>query len=257
MVVVPGHGQTIHGPKELTATAALMSRSKIAWCIDPTPAEGGDRTEAQAIARVVRESISTRFPETEEPIAATLIGWSHGGSQALLAAEFAPDLFPQFLGVCPTGFVDRQPRELLQSFFLEATRTLWASVRQRDWNCLQDTLRVGWNAGGGLIQDLWRSKSPTRLIEDVGWAAKNVASQPLGYTGEVVLLFGAQDAVVRWRDLFPHCDRPQDIPKFLAEYQEKNFPLASRVEVQVAEGSHVAPETDAPSFLQTGLSLLE
>jgi len=257
MVVVPGHGQTIHGPKKLVTTAALMSRSRIAWCIDTAPAKGGDRTEAQAIARVVKENISTTFPDMEEPIAATLIGWSHGGSQALLAAEFAPDLFPQFLGLCPTGFVDRQPLELLHSFFLEATRILWASVRQRDWTCLKDTLRVGWNAGVGLIKDLWKTKSLRRLIEDIGWAARNVASSPIGYTGEIVLLFGAQDTAVRWCDLFPECDRPQDIAKFLVEYQEKNFPLASRVEVQVVEGAHVAPETDAPSFLQTGLSLLE
>jgi pimeloyl-ACP methyl ester carboxylesterase len=256
VVVVPGHGQTIHGPKKLVATAALLSRSRIAWCIDPIPAKGGDRTEAQAIARVVRESISTAFPEMEEPIAATLIGWSHGGSQALLAAEFAPDLFPQVLGVCPTGLVDRQVLELLYSFFLEATRILWTSVRQRDWACLKDTLRVGWNACVGLVQDLWRSRSLRRLFEDIGWAARNVASSPIGYTGEVVLLFGAQDTVVRWGDLFPECDRPQDIPNFLAAYQEKNLPLASRVEVQVLEGSHVAPETDAPSFLQTGLGLL-
>ena len=257
MVVVPGHGQTIHGPKKLVATAALMSRSRIAWCVDTAPAKGGDRTEAQAIARVVKENISTTFPDMEEPIAATLIGWSHGGSQALLGAEFAPDLFPQFLGVCSTGLVDRQSLELLYSFFLEATRILWASVRRRDWTCLKDTLRVGWNAGVGLIRDLWNTKSLRRLTEDIGWAARNVTSSPFGYTGEVVLLFGAQDTVMRWRDLFPGCDRPQDIPKFLPAYQEKNFPLASRVEVQVVEGDHVAPETDAPSFLQTGLSLLQ
>jgi hypothetical protein len=257
MVVVPGHGQTIHGPKKLLATAALLSRSRIAWCIDPTPAKGGDRTEGQAIARVIRESISTTFPKMEEPIAATLIGWSHGGSKALLAAEDAPNLFPQVLGVCSTSLVERHLLELLYSFFLEATRILWASVRRQEWTCLKDTLRVGWNAGVGLVRDLWNTKSVRRLIEDIGWAARNVTSSPIGYTGDVVLLFGAQDTVVRWRDVFPECDLPQDIPQFLAEYQEKNFPSASRVEVQVVEGSHVAPETDAPSFLRVGLSLLE
>jgi pimeloyl-ACP methyl ester carboxylesterase len=193
----------------------------------------------------------------EEPVAATLIGWSHGGSQALLAAESAPDLFTQVLGVCSTGLVNRRSLELLYSFFLEATRILWASVCRRDWTCLKDTLRVGWNAIVGLVRDLRNSKSVRRLTEDIGWAARNVASSPFGYTGEVVLLFGAQDTVVRWRDVFPECDRPQDIPQFLAEYKEKNFPLASRVEVQVARGSHVAPEANAPSFLQVGLSLLE
>lgn len=257
MVVVPGHGQSAHGPKKLVATAAKLSRSKIVWCIDPVPAKGGDQVEAQAIARVVRDRISTTFPAKGEPVAATLIGWSHGGSEALLAAEHDPELFPQFLGLCPTGLVERRQRELLHSFFLEATRILWVSARRRDWTCLKDTLRLGWNAAAGVVRDLWRGRSVRRLLEDIGWAARKVASGPIGYTGEVVLLFAAQDSVVRWRDVFPECERPQQISRSLAEYQKENFPSAGRVEVQVIEGAHVAPEVDAPTFLQTGLSLLE
>jgi pimeloyl-ACP methyl ester carboxylesterase len=256
IVVVPGHGQSIHGPKKLVAAAALLSRSKIVWCIDPIPAKGGDCTEAQAIARVVEERIEMAFPAGETSIAATLIGWSHGGSEALRAAEGAPDLFPQYLGLCPTGLVDRHPLELLRSFSLEAARIVWASVCRRDWVCLKDTLRLGWNAGVGLVRDLWRSKSPRRLAEDIGWAGRKVPGKRFGYRGEVVLLFGALDTVVRWRDVLPGCDRPQDIPTYLAKYQAKNFPLAQRIEVEVVPGDHAAPEVNAASFLQTGLGLL-
>jgi hypothetical protein len=39
--------------------------------------------------------------------------------------------------------------------------------------------------------------------------------------------------------------------------EEKNFPLAQRIEVRVIEGANIAPEVDAPSFLQIGLGLLE
>jgi len=257
MVVIPGHGQSVYGPKKLVVAAAQLSRSKIAWCIDPVPAKGGDRIEAQAIARVVQDRISIAFPSKDEPTTATLVGWSHGGSEALRAAEHAPDLFPQFLGLCPTGFVDRSRPELLYSFSLEATRILWASVRQRDWTCLKDTLRLGWNAGIGLVRDLWRGKSAKRLVEDLGWATRKVASSPLGYTGQVVLLFGAQDTVVRWRDAFPECVQPKDISRSLPAYQEANFPQARHVEVQVIEGTHVTPETDAPAFLPAGLSLID
>jgi pimeloyl-ACP methyl ester carboxylesterase len=257
LVVVPGHGQSAHGPKKLVATAAQVSRSKIVWCIDPVPARGGDRVEAQAIARVVRDRISTTFPAQDVTTAATLIGWSHGGSEALHAAEHDPDLFPQFLGLCPTGLVDRRRRELLHSFFLESLRILWTSARRRDWTCLKDTLRLGSNAAAGVLRDLWRGRSLRRLFEDIGWAASKVAPGPIGYPGEVVLLFGAQDTVVRWRDAFPDCDLPQNIPRSLAEYQKRNFPQASRIEVQVIDGAHVAPEVDAPTFLQTGLALLE
>jgi hypothetical protein len=108
-----------------------------------------------------------------------------------------------------------------------------------------------------LIRDLWRSKSPRRLIEDIGWAGSKVPSERFGYSGEVVLLFGALDTVVRWHDAFPECDRPGDIPTSLAKYQEQNFPLAKRIEVQVVPGGHAAPEVDAASLLQTGLGLLE
>jgi hypothetical protein len=257
MVVIPGHGQGVHGPKKLVATAAHLSRSKIAWCVDPVPAKGGDRIEAQAIARVVRDRMSATFPSKDVPPAATLIGWSHGASEALRAAQHDPGLFPQYLGLCPTGLMDRGQPELVYSFFLEATRILWASGRQRDWTCLNDTLRLGWNAGVGLVRDLWRGRSARRLVEDVDWAARNVVSSPIGYAGDVVLLFGAQDTVVRWHDLFPGCERPQDISECLAEYQKMHFPKANRVEVQILEGAHVAPEVDAPTYLQRGLGLLE
>ena len=204
----------------------------------------------------VRERLSTTFPAREKSIATTLIGWSHGGSEALRAAEFAPDVFPQFLGLCPTGLVNRQPLELLHSFFVEATRILWASVRRRDWACLKDTLRLGWNAGAGLVRDLWRSKSPRRLIEDIGWATRKVSSKLFGYNGDVVLLFGTLDTVVRWHDALPECSRPQNISTSLVKYQEENFPMAQRIEVQGVEGAHIGPEVDARSFLQTGLGLL-
>jgi hypothetical protein len=256
LVVVPGHGQSAHGPRKLVAAAAQLSRSKIVWCIDPVPARGGDRVEAQAIARVVRDRISTTFPAEDEPTTATLIGWSHGGSEALLAAECDPELFPQFLGLCPTGLVDRRQRELLHSFLLEALRILWVSARRRDWTCLGDALRLGGNAAAGVLRDLWRGRSLRRLFEDIGWAASKVAPGPIGYPGEVVLLFGVQDTVVRWQDAFPGCDWPQEIPAALAAFQAQNFPQARRVEVQVLEGSHIAPETDAATFLQVGLGLL-
>lgn len=257
MVVVPGHGQSVHGPRKMVATAALLSKSRIAWCIDPIPARGGDCTEAQAIACIVRDRISATFPAMQEPVVTTLIGWSHGGGEALRAAEHAPDLFPQFLGLCPTGLVDRHPLELLYSFALEAARILWASLRRRDWVCLKDTLRLGGNAGAGVVRDLWRGRSLKRLIDDIDWAARKVSSQPLGYTGEIVLLFGAQDTVIRWRDVFPGCDRPQNISGSLAEYKKESFPQARRVDVQVVEGAHVAPEVDAPTFLRLGLGLLD
>ena len=256
MVLVPGHGQSVHGPKKLLAAAARLSRSKIAWCIDPVPARGGDTVEGQAIAQIVRAKISASFPAMERPAAATIIGWSHGGAEALHAAGSAPDLFPQYLGLCPTGLVHRSPQELVGSFFLESTRTLWASVRQRDWTRLNDTLRLGANAGIGLARDLGRSRSARRLVEDIDWAGRKVSGGAYDYPGELVLLFGEQDTVVRWQDAFPKWSKSGQIGSSLSEYGRNAFPRAQRVEVRVVEGMHISPEVDAATFLRTGLGLL-
>ena len=264
IVVVPGHGLTVDGPKRLVAAAALLSKSKIAWCIDPTPAKGGDRAEAQALARIVMDRVSAAFPALgdrkawrELPAAVTLIGWSHGGAEALRAAEADPDLFPQILGLCPAGLVNRHPLELVFSFVLEVLRILGEALYRRDWPRLKDALRMGANILRGLIQDLLRSGSPKRLIEDVGWAGRKVLSRAFDYPGEVVLLLGQQDTVIRWRDVFPHCEHPSGIPERLQDFRKRCFPHARRVEVAVIEGDHLSPETEAHSFVRLGLRWLD
>jgi pimeloyl-ACP methyl ester carboxylesterase len=257
MVVVPGHGQGIHGPKKLVAATAHLSQSKIVWCIDPVPAQGGDHIEGKAISRIVRDKIQATFPTSRAPVTVTLIGWSHGASEALRAAGEAPDLFPQFLGLCPLGLLDRRPGQLVRSFFLEAFRILWNSVRQRRWVCLKDALRLGVNAGTGLARDLWHSRSARRLVEDIEWAGKRVTGREFRYPGKVVLLFGQQDTVVRWQDAFPECASPEQLGSAPVACSRKAFPEASTVEIRVIEGAHVAPESDAPTFVRTGLGLLD
>lgn len=257
MVLVPGHGQSVHGPKKLLTTAAQLSRSRMAWCIDPVPASGGDKVEGQAIAQVTREQISESFPAMASPVTATIIGWSHGAAEALHAAQSAPDLFPQYLGLCPTGLAERSSQELVRSFSLESARILWSSARQRDWIRLKDTLRLGADAGIGLARDLGRSRSAARLIEDIGWAGKRVTGTDCSYPGDVVLLFGEQDTAVRWQDAFPERSSLERTASSLAERGQDAFPEAGRVEVRVIQGSHVAPEADASAFLRAGLGLLD
>jgi hypothetical protein len=247
----------------LVTTAALLSRSKIAWCIDPVPTQGGDRTEGRAIAAIVRHRLAAQFPGPGDPVAdpspaarATLIGWSHGGSEALCAASADPLLFPQFLGLTPTGLVARRPPEFLASFLLEALQVVGASLRHQDWAYLGTVWRVGWNLAGGLLHDLVRSRSPRRLLEDVRQAGCAVAGPAFPYPGEVALLFGSRDTAIRWQDHFPSCADPDQIPACLPAYQQAHFPRARRLIVRVIEGDHLAPEARAATFLGPGLALL-
>jgi hypothetical protein len=256
IVLVPGHGQGVHGPKKLLAAAARLSRTKIAWCVDPIPARGGDHVEGEAIASIVHDRIADAFPATELPVTATLVGWSHGASEALRAADQAPELFPQVLGLCPLGLVEKQPLTLVADFGGEAARILWTGARRRDWVRLKDALRLGLNAAAGLARDLARTRSVRRLVEDIRWAGTQVSGPDFAYPGHVVLLFGREDTVVRWQDALPGCAQPEEIAACLADYGQQAFPLAQRVEMQVIEGAHVAPETDATAVLERGLGLL-
>jgi hypothetical protein len=152
--------------------------------------------------------------------------------------------------------VDRHPLELIFSFVLEALRAWWAGLRRWNWGYLKEAFRVGMDFLRGLIQDCLRSGSPRRLIEDIEWASTKVSSRTFGYTGEVVLLLGEQDTVIRWRDVFPDCEQPSEIPECLQDFRRDHFPDASRVKVAVIEGNHLAPETEAFSFVRPGLGLL-
>jgi hypothetical protein len=264
IVVIPGHGMTVKGPKKLVTTAARLAKSKIAWCIDPVPARGGDYTEGQAIARIVRERISTLFPTAGDgdkgqgpPAQATVMGWSHGGGEVLRAAAEDPALLPQYLGLCPVGLVNRRPLELLFGFSLEALRILWARLWRLEWRYLADTVRAGMNLVYGMVRDLVRCKSFRRLVEDLQWACTKVPGQAFDYAGEVVLLLGMHDTVIRWRDVFPDCKDPEEIAQALPDYRKDNFPCVERLDVKIVEGDHVGPEGDAPAFLLPGLGFLD
>jgi len=263
IVVVPGHGQTVNGPRKLLAAAALLSRSKIAWCINATPSWGGDYTEGKAITVIIRERLGALFPRIfdttgmETAAEAILMGWSHGGSEALRAAAEDPDLFPYFVGLCPTGFVERRPLELLGSFCLEAARITGRSILHRRWGYLRDTLRLGLDLQIGLAQDLWHGRSVIKLIKDVAWASRKVPGPTFPYTGQALVVWGKQDTVVRWRDVFPKCADPDGIAGSQARFQQENLPYARRVEAAIIDGDHVGPEADAPAFVRLGLGWLD
>jgi hypothetical protein len=71
-----------------------------------------------------------------------------------------------------------------------------------------------------------------------------------------VLLMGKRDSVIRWRDVFPTCKNPAQIPDALPAFKTRSFGQARSVEFVVLEGNHLAPEADAVTWMRLALDLL-
>ena len=112
LILVPGHGQTVDGPRNLLATAAELSRSGIACCIDPVPARGGDHAEAKAIVAIARETIACLFPgemQGRVPIQATVVGCGPPARTRICS--------PSTLGSAPPASWSGAPRSWCAAFF--------------------------------------------------------------------------------------------------------------------------------------------
>jgi pimeloyl-ACP methyl ester carboxylesterase len=262
-VYVPGHGQRATAAKNLLATIVALSSSKVLWAIDVDPPRGGDQARAESLVKIIRKKASEEFfgGEGQESAAppsfrVTIFGWSHGGAETLRAAEKAPDLFQQVVGLCPAGLVERSSSELLWSFILECWRIFWDAWPRFD-RSIARALAIGYDMLAGVFCDLLRSKSLRRVINDVRWISEKVTGQDYEYDGEVVILFGEKDGVIRWRNVFPACQHPGNVGPFLEEYKKRDFPMARGLQIRVLEGSHIAPETHAPLYIKTAFDLLD
>jgi hypothetical protein len=262
-VVIAGHGETIASPANLTRAAAAHSAAGIAWCIDVLPPRSGDPLKARALSPIVRERLaklreswSGSGSEAAQPSQATLIGWSHGGGEALRSASFDPALFPRVAGLCPAGLVERRPRELLASFLHEVLHIVGSALGRRDGAGLRDALRVGFDILFGILRDLVRSRSVRRVVEDIRWAGRKVPGPGFDYPGDVALVFARGDSVIRWQDVFPACSGPEEIPPKIENYRHSDFPLAAHLRVAVLEGDHLSPEHDGARYAREAFTLL-
>jgi pimeloyl-ACP methyl ester carboxylesterase len=262
-VYVPGHGQRAAAARNLIATIVALSSSKVLWAIDIDPPRGGDPARAEALIKIIRRKASEELfggegQESAEPpfFRVTIFGWSHGGAETLRAAEKAPDLFQQVVGLCPAGLVKRSPYDLVWSFLLECLRILRDALPRLD-RSIARALAIGYDMLAGLFCDLVRSKSLQRVINDIRWICGKVTGEDYGYDGKVVILFGEKDGIIRWRDVFPACQHPGNVGQFVEEYKKRDFPMARGLQVWVLEGSHIAPETRAALYVETAFDLLD
>ena len=73
----------------------------------------------------------------------------------------------------------------------------------------------------------------------------------------MVLLFGEDDTVIRWRDVFPACEDSSQVEQSLVEYRRNNFPGVRVLRVSILDGDHAAPELQASLYVRTVFDLLE
>lgn len=82
----------------LIHASAQHNKSKVAWCVDIDPPVGGDPVKARAMPLIVQRHLPALLaadaPGAGAEQRVTLLGWSHGGAEALRTAEAAPDLIP-------------------------------------------------------------------------------------------------------------------------------------------------------------------
>jgi pimeloyl-ACP methyl ester carboxylesterase len=259
-VYVPGHGQSAGAARNLLAAIAVLSPSGTVWSIDIAPPKGGDQVRAAALVKLVSGRMADEFPSAHgelegHPPRATLFGWSHGATEALLAAELAPDLFDHVVGLCPTGLVARSTADLMHDFAMECLHVAWHSAADGE-PALGRALRIGTSLLVGVRRDATLAGSFQRVVDDIRWATQQVTGPSYAYPGTVVLLFAKDDQVIHWRDVFPRCREPRDVRRYVRAVRDRDFPKVRQFAVQILEGDHMGPEAHALAYVDSAFDLL-
>jgi len=261
-VYLPGHGQPPDAARNLLETIVSLSRSKVLWSLSIDAVTGGDTVRSEALEKVIERRVRQKSlmeadqgSEKSSSLGVTLFGWSHGALVALLAAERNSCLFPRVVCFCPAGLVERSPGETVLSYLMGSTVSFWKALLRRDGTATR-LLERGRNVRAAAAHDLVRGGSFQRVLEEIRSASRKVVGKGYRYDGQVVLLFGEDDAVIRWRDLFPSCEYSSQVEQFLAEYKRNNFPEVRVLRVSILDGDHAAPELQAPLYVGTAFDLI-
>ncbi len=259
-VYLPGHVQPVDAARHLHAALVQASRAGVLWSIDIDPPKGGDPTKASALIQILHQQVlGTLFENPDvarKEFKVTIIGWSHGGAEALRAAELAPEMIDCVIGLCTAGLESHTTLRLVRRLPREITRVTRNAYRKRP-ETLRSSLHFGMQLTQGFARDLAHTRSPIRLVNDLRWVGKKVVGPQYGYPGRVVIVMGDNDAFFHWRSLFPDCGRVEDLPEYLDRYTKQEFPNVRGFDLQVLPGNHLAPELHAPKYLQTILESLE
>lgn len=260
IVYLPGHLQPADAAQHLHTAIAQISRAGVAWSIDIDPPNGGDPIKALALIKILHHKVLANLFESPDlaqtQFRVTLIGWSHGGAEALRTAELAPEMIDCVIALCSAGLDSYSPLRLISRLPREIARVTRDAPRVK-FETLRSSLRFGLQLTRGLAMDLVHTRSPARLLKDFQWAGKKVVGPQYGYPGIVVIVLGENDAFFRWQNLLPECNRVEDLPDHLERYSKQEFPSVRGFDLHVLPGNHLAPELRASEYLQTTLESLQ
>jgi len=256
-VYLPGHGQRATTAKRLLSSLAQQNQSQLTWSIDIDPAPGGSTIKVRALVKIIEQMIAKHYPsDLRNSVKIRLYGWSQGGSEAMLAAAFAPKRIPSIACLCSTGLVERSVDNLVTQFTFECTRILTDATMRRNVS-LSRVIRFGVDIMMGIVKDIVSTRSVTCAWEDLNDAARQVCGAHYEYSGDVLLVFAENDTIIRWGDVFPGCKSPGEVQTILPEYRQKYFPQVRNLKVEILPGNHIAPEADAERYIQTACKVLE
>ncbi len=260
VVYLPGHVQPADAAMHLHTAIVQSSRAGLLWSVDIDPPKGGDPIKAAALIEILRqEALENLFENpnlAKEHFKVTIIGWSHGGAEALRVAELAPGMVECVIALCTAGLDPLPTLRLIGRLPREITRVTRDAYRKR-LTTLRPSLRFGIQLTRGFATDLARTRSPMRLVNDLRWVGKKVVGPHYGYSGNVVILLGENDAFFHWRKLFPDCDRVEDVGANLEHYCKREFPHVKDFDLCVLPGNHLSPEFQAAKYLQSARESLD
>lgn len=245
LIFFPGQGQMVQDDNPLTRELADLVQFDQVWGLDLNPLEAGDVLKARAIRPIVENCLGTG-----ELFRLTLIGWSHGAAEALLAAEQEPAIVDKVIAICPSGFLDISLHRIISGFALEC---VFIFFRALPTGKLQHVLKLGLSISLGMVKDLIKSSSLKTFLQDIRWAGRRVVGEDYTFSGKVTIILGRRDSLMQPKRILPDYANEETGQYVNPVFKQKYFPRAQELRVFVTDNDHAGPVINPDEFIRLGL----
>jgi pimeloyl-ACP methyl ester carboxylesterase len=260
LIYLPGHG---HGPLDARKLVETLKKSWPAdyiLALDIDPPLGGDPEKAKALLPIIYECLKNKSIEAVDELSITLFGWSHGGSEALQAAQRYPEKVTSVFAVCPAGLINYSAPILFLKFLWESALIEFRRIKSGNFDSAVSMFILGSKIACHVFVDalrnLSRNSSINRVMDDIRWAGIKVVGANYTFTGNVIIILGENDTIFRWNKVFSKWHTKEDIDKYSSEYKVENLPLTRLFKILLLPGDHGSPETEADLYVESALNTI-